>query len=338
MRQVVIPHYGPPDVLKVQEIPTPVPGAGELRVAVRAAGVNFADIMARLGLYPDAPKAPLVPGYEVAGVVDAVGAGVAGVHEGDRVIALTRFGGYSSSAVVPAEFAFRTPARLNDVEAAALPVNYLTALLALYRVANVAAGETVLILGAGGGVGIAATQLALVRGAVIIGAASASKLAAIRALGVHHAIDYRTADVSAEVTRITSGRGADVILDPIGGKSFSESYRMLAPLGRLVMYGVSAVAPGERRSWWHAGKALLSMPRFKPMSLMNRNRGVSGLNLAHLWEERRQLAGAMELLAEEVERGHLNPVIAQTFPLERAADAHRLIHSRRNVGKVILTT
>ena len=160
MRQVVIPHYGAPGVLDVREAPTPVPGPGDVRIAVRAAGVNFADVMARQGLYPDAPRPPIVPGYEVAGVVDAVGAGVTRVREGDRVVALTRFGGYATSAVAPEGFAFRSPATLSDVEAAALPVNYLTALLALYRLADISPGETVLILGAGGGVGIAATQLA----------------------------------------------------------------------------------------------------------------------------------------------------------------------------------
>jgi NADPH:quinone reductase-like Zn-dependent oxidoreductase len=336
MRQVVIPRHGGPDVLELREAPDPTPGEGEVRIAVAAAGVNFADVMARLGLYPDAPRPPLVAGYEVAGIVDAAGRGVTRVREGDRVIALTRFGGYATSVVVPEAFAFATRAVPSDAEAAALPVNYLTALIALYRIANVTAGETVLIHGAGGGVGIAAIQLARLRRAVIIGTASAAKHDSLRGFGVDHIIDRHAGDVAAEVRRITKNRGVDVILDPIGGKSFKTSYRLLAPLGRLVLYGVSAVAPGERRSWWRAGRAMLQMPSFKPTSLMGHNRGVFGLNLAHLWNEHRQLESWMQLLLLELEGGRLQPIVSRTFPLERAADAHRFMQSRANVGKVVL--
>src|SRR4051812_12305581 len=231
MRQTVIVRYGPPEVLVPQEAPDPVPGPGEIRIAVHASGVNFADVLARIGLYPDAPKPPVTVGYEVSGVVDAVGADVATPRVGDRVVALTRFGGYSDRVVVPSIVAFQIPEGLDHVSAAAIPVNYLTALIALYRMANLTSGETILIHGAGGGVGIAATQLARLRGATIIGTASSAKHEAIRAQGVHHAIDYRRTDVVAEVRRLTNGRGVDIALDPIGGKSFAESYRLLAPLG-----------------------------------------------------------------------------------------------------------
>src|SRR6476646_6298742 len=220
MRQVVIARHGGPEVMQVREAPDPVPGDGELRIRVRAAGVNFADILARIGLYPDAPKPPVVVGYEVAGVVDAVGEGVTGLHEGDRVLALTRFGGYADCVVVPVSQAFRFPDRLSDAEAAAVPVTYATAAIALYRMAALSAGEVVLVHNAGGGVGIAATQLARLRRATVIGTASAGKHDALRSFGVEHAIDYRNADVEAEVRQLTRGRGVDVILDPIGGASF----------------------------------------------------------------------------------------------------------------------
>ena len=337
MRQVVILRHGPPEVLTLREAPDPAPGEGELRVAVRASGVNFADILARLGLYPDAPKPPVVVGYEVCGVVDQVGPGVTAHRVGDRVLALTRFGGYADRAVVPAAFAFSVPAELDDVAAAAIPVNYLTALIALYRMANLAAGETVLVHGAGGGVGVAATQLAKLRGATVIGTASAAKHEAIRAIGVDHAIDYRTANVIDEVRRLTNGRGVDVVLDPIGGRSFADSYRLLAPLGRMVAYGVSRMAAGERRSLWRAATTIVTMPRFNPLSLMNRNRGVFGLNVGHLWSERERLADGMLLLLDEIGRGRLRPIVARTFPLEQAADAHRFVQSRSNIGKVVLT-
>jgi synaptic vesicle membrane protein VAT-1 len=324
-------------VLTARELPTPAPREGEVRIAVRAAGVNFADILARIGLYPDAPKPPLVVGYEVAGIVEALGPGVSHVVEGDRVVALTRFGGYSTHVVVRAAFVFHLPQGLSDAEGAALPVNYLTAIIALYRLANVAAGETVLIHGAGGGVGVAAIQLARLRRATIIGTASASKHDALRAFGVDHVIDYRISDVGRDVRQLTNDRGVDVVLDPLGGKSFDASYRMLAPLGRLIMYGVSSAAPGERRSWWCAARTIRQMRAFKPMSLMNQNRGVFGLNLAHLWEERGHLAAAMQILLQEAAAGRLRPVVAKTFPLERAPDAHRYMQARSNIGKVVLT-
>jgi NADPH:quinone reductase-like Zn-dependent oxidoreductase len=338
MRQVVIPRYGAPDVLETREAPDPSPADDELRIHVRAAGINFADILARLGLYPDAPKPPMVVGYEVAGRVDAVGRNVVGFAEGDRVVALTRFGGYSDTVVVPPSQAFHFPDELSDSEAAAVPVNYLTASIALYKMAALSPGETVLVHNAGGGVGIAATQLARLRRATVIGTASAFKHDALRSFGVDHAIDYRHANVAEEVKKLTRGRGVDVILDPIGGRSFTDSYRMLAPLGRLVIFGLSAAAPGEKRNVWHAFQAWFATPRFNPLSMINRNRGVFGLNVGHLWEERKQLAGIMEMLISELRAGRITPVVARTFPLDRAADAHRFIQSRGNIGKVVLTT
>ena len=337
MRQVVIPRHGGPEVLEVREAPDPVPGEGEVRIRVRAAGINFADILARIGLYPDAPKPPVVVGYEVAGVVDAVGEGVTTPHEGDRVLALTRFGGYSSSVVVPAAQANRFPDDLSDAEAAAVPLNYLTAAVALYRMAGLTAGETVLVHNAGGGVGIAAVQLARLRRAAVIGTASAAKHSALRSFGVEHVIDYRHANVEREVKRLTKGRGVDVVLDPIGGPSFGVSYRMLAPLGRLVMFGMSSIS-SDRRSLWRVLRAWWAMKRFDPLSLINRNKGVFGLNLGHLWDERRQLQPLMELILTELHAGRLKPVVARTFPLDKAADAHRFIQSRANIGKVVLTT
>ena len=337
MRQAVIVRHGAPDVFEMREAADPTPGPGEIRIRVRAAGINFADVLARLGLYPDAPKPPVVVGYEVAGHVDGIGREVTGFRDGDRVVALTRFGGYSDTVVVPAGQVFHFPDQLSDSEAAAVPVTYLTAAIALYRMAALAPGETVLVHNAGGGVGIAATQLARLRRATVIGTASAFKHDALRSFGVDHAIDYRTADVAADVRQITKGRGVDVILDPIGGRSFMTSYRMLAPLGRLVIFGLSAAAPGERRSLWRAFGAWMATPRFDPMSLINRNRGVFGLHVGHLWDERRQLAPLMEMLVNELRAGRIVPVVARTFPLDRAAEAHRFIQSRANIGKVVLT-
>jgi NADPH:quinone reductase-like Zn-dependent oxidoreductase len=337
MRQAVIPRYGDADVFEVREGPDPAPAAGEVRIRVRAAGVNFSDILARLGIYPDAPKPPMVVGYEVAGVVDEPGPGVTSVHPGDRVVAMTRLGGYSDLVTVPAAHVFRFPDRLSDAEAAAVPVAYLTAAVALYKMAAVTAGDIVLIQNAGGGLGIAATQLARLRRATVIGTASAHKHGALRRFGVDHVIDYRHANVENEVRRLTRGRGADVILDPIGGPSFGVSYRMLAPLGRLVLLGVSSMA-GDRPDRWRALRAWWAMKAFDPLSLLNRNRGVFGLHLAHLWDEGAKLRPLIELIMSELAAERLTPVVARTFPLDRAAEAHRFIQSRANIGKVVLTT
>ncbi|MGE3276580.1 MAG: zinc-binding dehydrogenase [Vicinamibacterales bacterium] len=336
MREALIRRHGGPDVFELRERHAPEPGAGEVRIHVRAAGVNFADILGRMGLYPDAPRGPYVPGYEVAGVVDTVGAGVTRVVPGERVVALTRFGGYADTVVVPADYVFATPRDTSDAEAAALPVAHLTALVALYRMANVQAGEIVLVRSAGGGVGLAAADLCRLRRATVVGIASGGKLEAIRRLGVDHPIDRR-ADVPREVMRITGGRGADVVLDAIGGASFAESYRLLAPLGRLIIFGVSAAAPTSVRQWWPVLRTLWAMPRFKALSLINRNRGVFGLNVGHLWDERRHLASAMEFLLGELATRRLAPRVDRTFPLDDVAEAHRYIQERKNVGKVILT-
>ncbi|MEO8522855.1 MAG: medium chain dehydrogenase/reductase family protein [Acidobacteriota bacterium] len=338
MREIVIPRFGAPEVFELRERLDPTPGDGEVRIRVRAAGINFADVLARLGLDPDVPRTPIVVGFEVAGRIDALGRSVVGLAEGDRVVALTRFGGYADTVVVPAAQVFRFPDSLSDAEAAAIPVNFLTAALALYRMAALSPGETVLVQNAGGGVGTAATQLARLRRATVIGTASAFKHDALRSFGVDHAIDYRHADVGSEVRKITHGRGADVILDPIGGTSVTDSFRLLAPLGRLIVFGLSASATGERRSRWQAFRAWKRTPSFSPMSIIDRNVGVFGLHVGHLWSEGRALAPLMAMLLNEMAAGRVTPVVARTFPLEQAAGAHRFIQSRQNIGKVVLTT
>jgi NADPH:quinone reductase-like Zn-dependent oxidoreductase len=338
MRSVWIPRIGPPEVLEVREVPDPHAGAGEVRVRVRASGVNFADCMARMGLYPDAPKLPCVVGYEVAGTIDEVGAGVEGIAPGAAVLALTRFKGYAELVVVRAEQVVPLPDGMTFEEGAALPVNYLTAILMLEVLANVRAGERVLVHGAAGGVGLAAVQLSLLHGAEVIGTASASKHAALRAAGVAHAIDYRSADVEAEVRRLTGGRGVDIVLDPIGGEHLRRSYRVLAPLGRLVAFGFSAAAPTTSRRVLTALWQLLRMPRFSPVTLMNDNRVVMGVNLGHLWDETALLSAQLTKLVDYYRAGTIRPTVGRTFPLVEAASAHAFIQGRQNVGKVVLTT
>jgi NADPH:quinone reductase-like Zn-dependent oxidoreductase len=337
----VITRHGPPEVLRVEERPDPPAGPGEVRVAVKAAGINFADLMARAGVYPDAPPPPCVVGYEVAGEVESVGEGVEDVSVGDRVMAGTRFGGHAELVVVPEDQALPLPDSLSFEQGAAFPVNYATAYAGLVIMGGLKPGERVLIHAAAGGVGISATQVAKRIGAEILGTASASKHDAIRAQGVQHPIDYRNQDFEQEVRRITGGEGIDLAFDALGPRSFRKDYRLLRQGGRLVMYGLSEVQTGDKRDIPAVLRSLVrmplaTMPWWKSLQIMNENKGVFGLNMLSWWD-REGLDRVLDPLAEGLEAGDYEPVVAEAFPFERAADAHRFIAERRNIGKVVLT-
>jgi NADPH:quinone reductase-like Zn-dependent oxidoreductase len=338
MRQIWIPKYGPPEVLELREGRDPLPAPGEIRVRVEAAGVNFADVMGRLGLYPDLPKLPCVPGYEVAGRVDAVGDGVGSDWVGRGVVALTRFGGYADVVCVPEARAFARPSGMTAAEGAAFPVNYLTAWQLLHVMGSLHEGETVLVHSAGGGVGIAAIQLAKRAGARVFGTASAAKHERLKALGCDACIDYTRADFQRSVRELTHGRGVELVLDAVGGRSFEKSYRCLAPTGRLGLFGLSAAATGKQRSLLRSlGPALRTLRmRFAPRTLMDENKGVFGVNVGHLWDEGDRVAAWMERLLALYAEGALRPVVDASVPFERAAEAHHRLQDRKNFGKVLL--
>ncbi|HEU4382864.1 MAG TPA: medium chain dehydrogenase/reductase family protein [Anaeromyxobacteraceae bacterium] len=337
MRAVWIARNGGPEVLEVRETPDPTPGPGQVRVRVRAAGLNFAEVLARQGLYQDAPRPPCVLGYEVAGVVDAAGEGVKDPAPGTRVLSLTRFGGHAEAVCIPARQAFAMPDAMTFEEGAALPLNYLTAWHMLFRVAAIRAGETVLVHMAAGGVGIAALQLCrTVPGVMVLGTASAAKHDAIRREGCDHPIDYRTADWEAEVRRLTGGRGVDVVLDPLGGRDTGKGYRLLRPAGRLVMFGFANMLAGSRRSWVRLAGQALGIPLFNPISLMLANKAVAGVNMGRMWGEVEMMMDAIRAVMELYRQGRVRPRVDEVFPFERAADAHRRIEERRNIGKVLL--
>jgi NADPH:quinone reductase-like Zn-dependent oxidoreductase len=341
MKAVVQIGTGGPDVLQVQDRPDPQVGPGEVRIAVKAAGINFADTMARVGLYPDAPKPPCVLGYEVAGEVESVGERVSTHKPGDRVVAGTRFGGQAEMVAVPEGQVWPLPDRLSFEQGAAFPVNYATAQAALVVMGSLRAGDRVLIHAAAGGVGISATQVARNIGAEIFGTASASKHDAIRVQGVKHAIDYRSQDFEEETMRLTDGEGVDLIVDALGPTSFRKDYRLLRPGGRLVMYGLSEASKEGRRDIPAALKALAKMPLatlpwWKSLTVMNENKGVFGLNMLKWWDQEGDLDRLAGPLIEDLEQGRLEPVVAEAFPFERAGEAHEFIAQRRNVGKVVL--
>ena len=341
MKAVVLTGTGGYDVLQVRDMPDPEVGPGGVRIAVKAAGINFADTMARIGLYPDAPKPPCVLGYEVAGEIESVGEGVSDHAVGDRVVAGTLFKGQAELVTVPADQALPLPERFSFEQGAAFPVNYGTAYAALIVMGSLRKGNRVLIHAAGGGVGISATQIARNEGAEVFGTASASKHDAIRAQGVTHAIDYRNQDFEEEVMRLTDGEGVDLVLDALGPTSFRKDYRLLRPGGRLVMYGLSENSKEGKRSLPLTLKSLAAMPTatmpwWKSLMAMNENKGVFGLNMLKWWEKEGSLDRVVEPLMAELDAGRLEPVVAEAFPFERAGDAHKFIAERRNVGKVVL--
>lgn len=334
----MITRSGGPEVLQIEQRPDPEPGAGEVLVRVRAAGVNFADTMARAGIYPDAPKPPCVVGYEIAGDIKRVGEGVDGFAPGDRVVGGTRFGGYAELVVAPSNALVPLPDDWSYEEGASFPVNYSTAYAGLCRYGALHSGERVLIHAAAGGVGIAATQIAGLIGAEIYGTASASKHDAIRGFGVQHAIDYHSDDFVA-VTRGIAGakQPIDLVMDAIGGFNLWRSYSLLRPGGRLVAYGVSTAMKDGKRDIPGLLRMVLGTPISSALPLMSTSKALIGLNMLSLWDSKGSLDEFIDPLQEWVDQGKLRPVVAEAFPLERGGDAHRYLGERRNVGKVVLT-
>jgi NADPH:quinone reductase-like Zn-dependent oxidoreductase len=336
VRQIVTTGTGGIDVLKVQEKPDPQPQAGEVVIKVRAAGLNFADILSRQGLYPDSPPKPCVMGYEVSGVIESVGEGVNASFVGKSVAAMTRFGGQSEMVAVKANQVFDKPADLTFEQAAAIPVNYLTAYALLVVMGSLHLGESVLIHNAGGGVGLAAIDIAKKIGAVTYGTASPSKHKFLAERGLDHAIDYRGQDWVPALMQLTNGRGVDLIIDPIGGPHWKKSFEALRHTGRLGMFGVSTASANGLTGKLKLLKAAIQTPFFHPFRLFNKNRGVFGLNLGHMWHEPEKIALWMRDILGGVEAGWVRPYVDQAFSFADVGKAHQYLEQRKNIGKVVL--
>jgi synaptic vesicle membrane protein VAT-1 len=336
MRQIVTTGTGDVNVLKVQQKPDPTPREDQVIIRVRAAGLNFADILSRQGLYPDSPPKPCVMGYEVSGVVESLGKGVNSSFAGKSVAALTRFGGQSELVAVKASQIFEKPEKLTFEQAAAIPVNYLTAYALLVVMGSLHAGESVLIHNAGGGVGLAAIEIAKKIGAETYGTASPGKHKFLAERGLDHAIDYRKQDWFPVLQEMTNGRGVDLVIDPIGGAHWKKSYAALRHTGRLGMFGVSSVSANGLAGKINMLKTVIQTPRFHPFAMLNKNRGVFGLNLGHMWHEPEKVAVWMRDLLRGVEEGWINPYVDRSFSFEEAGAAHRYLEERKNIGKVVL--
>lgn len=327
-RSVVLDRTGGPEVLHLATLPTPRPGPGEVLVRVAAAGVAFAQVMMRHGTYSYAPPFPFTPGAEVVGDVVAVGPDVSGWRVGDRVAAFSSIGGYAELALLPARALVRVPDGLDAAQVAALPMNYVTAYQLLHRVAKVRAGETLLVHGAGGGVGTALLQLARLAGVTVVGTESPRKLEQVRALGALE-LDYTKGDVAARARELVGP--LDVVLDPIGGDHVLESARALRPGGRLVIYGYSA--PGAatpegaatlaaRMAAWNADPAGIRALGYSMGVLHRDTPDVIRDDLVHL----------VALLAE----GRIEPIIADRIPLADVRRAHELLEFTGVSGKLVL--
>ena len=338
MKQMFIVGHGGPEKLQLRESPDPSPAVGEVRIRVKASGVNFADILARQGLYPDSPRIPCVVGYEVSGTADSVGSGVDQSWVGRDVFALTRFGGYSDVVVVPEKQLFAKPASLSHEQAAAIPVNYVTAWQLLVVMGSLKREETVLVHNAGGGVGLAAIDIALHIGAKIYGTASSGKHAFLKQRGLDEAIDYRTGDWAVELHRLTDGKGVALITDPLGGNHWRKSYKALRSTGRLGMFGVSVATTSKLFGPLRLLPVALGMPLFHPLSLMSTNKSAFGVNLGHMWHESDMISSWMEILLKGVADGWVRPHVDKSFPLAQVGEAQIYIEERKNTGKVVLTT
>jgi synaptic vesicle membrane protein VAT-1 len=336
MRAIVTTRNGDVAVMKVEERPDPVPAAGQVLIRVKAAGLNFADILARQGLYPDGPPKPCIMGYEVSGPVEAVGEGATQSLIGKSLIAMTRFGGQAELVTVPVGQTFEKPDALSFEQGAAIPVNYLTAWALLVTMGGLRRGDGVLIHNAGGGVGLAALDIAKHIGAVTYGTASVGKHSFLKQRGLDHAIDYRNQDWLPVLKDLTKGRGVELAIDPLGGASWKKTYRALRTTGRMGVFGMSTASASGIRGKLRALKAVLQTPKFHPLGLMSRNKGVFGLNLGHMWGEGEKVASWTEEIMRGVSEGWVQPHVDRTFPFDQIADAHRYMEARKNIGKVVL--
>lgn len=324
MRAVICPSFGPPENLQLREVPSPTPGEGEVRVAVEACGVNFPDTLIVEGKYQFRPDPPFSPGGEVAGRVSAVGPNVSGVREGDPVIAVSVHGGFAEEVVVKADRLMARPDHLDPITAAGFSITYGTAIHALAQRAEMKPGETLLVLGAGGGVGLAAVEVGKLLGAHVVAAASSgAKLAAARESGADETIDYSSESLRDRMKEITGGKGVDVVFDPVGGDHLEQAVRASAWRGRVLVVGfASGTIP----------KVPANLLLLKGASLVGVFWGAFRQN-----EPKAEAANFRRLFDWHAE-GRLLPRISAVLPLEEAPAALRSLLDRTAIGKIVLTT
>lgn len=342
MRKIVIHAPGSYEELRLEEHSDPTPAAGEVLVDVEAAGVNYADCVVRMGLYESAKKYvgwPITPGFEVAGTVAALGAGVTDLAVGARVFGVTRFGGYASRLTIPRHQVFPLPEGFTPQQAAGFPAVFMTAYYALYELLRLRPGMSVLVHSAAGGVGGALLQLGKIAGCRMVGVVGAShKVETATRLGADAVIDKSRERLWPAAERLAPG-GYDVILDANGVETLGQSYKHLATAGKLVVYGFHTMLPrqGGRPSYPKLALDFVRTPRFNPLDLCNDNKSVLAFNLSYLFDKTEILKEGMERLVGWIGEGRVQALPVKTYPLAGVADAHRALESGTTVGKLILT-
>ncbi|TYL38154.1 NADPH:quinone reductase [Natronococcus pandeyae] len=321
MKAIEVTEYGDSDRLEFVDRDLPEPGPGEVRLEVEAAGINFADVMQRRGVYPGGPEAPYVPGLEAAGTIDATGEGV-GLDEGDRVVGMLNGGGYAEYVTADAQMLFPIPDGMSFEEAAGFPVQYLTAHSCLFEWGGLEEDETVLIQAAAGGVGTAAVQLASNAGAEVFGTASTEeKLDLAADLGCDHPINYTETDFREVVDEETDGEGVDLVLESVGDDVFERSLDAMKHFGRMVTYGVASGVPASAEN----------------RRLLFENKTVKGFHLGQAsYHDPSKIMKAVPELTQGLTSGDLEIILGESFALEDAAEAHQYIEDRKSSGKVLL--
>jgi NADPH:quinone reductase-like Zn-dependent oxidoreductase len=328
-----VERYGGPERLVLRERSDPEPGPHEVAIRTAAIGLNFADLFVRAGVYPRTPPVPFVPGMEISGVVEAAGAEVAGLPAGTRVVAVPIFGGHAERVLCPGSRVFPIPDGADLVEAAAMPVAFLTAHHAL-REAQVRSRERVVVTAAAGGVGTALLQLLRERGARVLAlAGSEAKLELCRSLGAEAGATY---DGAAHALRDLFAGRADVVIDAIGGRVFRTLWRALAPGGRYVLYGFAAAAKPGGLGRLRAARSLAAMGLFSPYSFVSSCRTLIGFNLSLLPDRTGELRQAAAKILADWTAGRLRPVLGERFSFERLPDAHRALAGRKTTGKLLV--
>ncbi len=344
-RRVIVPKFGPAEVLEVETVETPPLGAKQIRVEVHFIGINYADTLARRGYYKWAGDPPFSPGFEVSGVVTEVGE-QSRFKAGDTVMVFSRFGGYAEILTADEDRAFLLPAGMSLEEGAAVPAVYATAYHALYEVMRVRKGESILIQAVAGGVGLAALQLAKHSGLVTYGtASSAEKLAFAAEHGLDHGINYTKVDFEEEIARATNKKGVRFVLDSLGGEGFRKGYRCLSSPGHALVIGGAGIIPPETglsvsalREWTRIITDFVKGGVFHPFPLIVENKAVSGMQILLLWDQLAYLRGVGESILELYTKGVVKPFVHEIFPLTEAAEAHRFIEGRKSKGKLLLAT
>ena len=322
MRAILCENWGEPETLVLGDAPSPVAGPGEVTLRVRAAGVNFADIVLVRGQYQEKPPFPFSPGLEAAGEILSIGEDVTGISPGDRVMTVPGLGAFAEEVVAKASDVFPIPADMDFVTAAAFPVAYGTSHLALTERARMKAGETLLVLGAGGGVGLTAVECGKALGATVIAAASSQeKLDLAQAHGADHVINYVDDDLRAAVRKLTDGKGVDVVYDPVGGELSKAALRSLAWCGRLLVIGFAA---GD-------------VPQIPANYLLVKNISVVGVYWgAYKTKEPEIYRATFDELAKWYAEGRLKPHVSQVFPLAQVPEALAVLESRRATGRLVI--